>query len=97
MAKKEFRSAWEDIGAVMDELPVGAEPKSAYLSDMGAGQTRAIVTLTRGIEKAAVAFMVAELETEHCHDSSGPEMVYFTVGGVSVVQYRARREDEEAP
>ena len=97
MAKKAMLSAWDDVRAVMDELPDGAEIESVHLSDMGVGQTRALITLTRGIEEVATVFCAAKLEVEQCPSSSRLEIAYFVVGGVSVQQYRKGRENEEAP
>lgn len=85
----------EHVFAVVDALALpDVDISNIYLDCVGLGCIRKEVILRHGIEEAAAALRPSELVT-----ANGPGFTkrYFTVGGVSVIQYGEERTDEKAP
>ena len=95
MTIRELLDAQDELRAVEEELGrLDLDILNARQEDMGLGCIRKTLVLIDGIEKAAAAFGISRPEQRA---SRGFYEVYFNVGGVSIVQYREKCTDEEAP
>lgn len=95
MTIRELLGAQDELRAVEEELSgLNLDILNARQEDMGLGCIRKTLVLIDGIEKAAEMFGISQLEQRTL---LGVHEVYFNVGGVSIAQYRERREDEETP
>lgn len=91
----ELLGAQDELRAVEEELSgLGLDILNARQEDMGLGCIRKTLVLIDGIEKAAAVFGISQLEQRTL---PGFYEVYFNMGGVSIAQYREKREDEETP
>ena len=86
MTKHEYLDALEAMRSVAEELPEGVDILSGHQEDMGLGCVRKSFHLGgSSIEEAAAVFAVSQIERR---STPAFTKVYFTVGDVSVVQYR---------
>lgn len=96
MTIRELLAAQDELRAVEEELgKVDADIANAYQDDMGLGCVKKTLILKDGIEAAAELFKIPRLEVRRHPD--GFTKLYFTVGGVSVVEYREGDSNAQTP
>ena len=96
MTIRELMDAQDELNAVAEELgKLDVDISSAYAGSVGLGCVKKELILEDGIEAAAELFKVPRLEVRSYPD--GFDALYFTVGGVSVVEYRRRDPDAQTP
>lgn len=96
MTIKDLLAAQDEIRAVEEELgKLDVDILSAYLGSVGLGCVNKELLLGDGIEAAAELFKIPRLEMRSYPD--GFDVLYFTVGGVCVKEYRKRDNDAQTP
>lgn len=96
MRPRELMDAQDELRAVEEALcELDVDISSAYLGSVGLGCVKKELILGDGIEAAAELFKIPRLEARSYQDDF--DALYFTVGGVSVVEYRRRDPDAQTP
>lgn len=96
MTTRELLAAQDELRAVEEALgKLDVDIASAYQADMGLGCVKKTLILKDGIEAAAELFKTPRLEVRRHPD--GFTKLYFTVGGVSVVEYREGCGNAQTP
>ena len=96
MTIKELLAAQDELRAVEETLgELDVDISSAYLGSVGLGCVKKGLVLGCGIEAAAELFKIPRLEVRSYPD--GFDVLYFTVGGVCVKEYRKRDNDAQTP